>query len=128
MTRPKTTTKFGLFARTLVAIGVAAAAAALGAQATWASDHKDAPSLTSDVGADIADVFAFVRPDAPGHMVLAMTVHPDAPQTATFPTGVDYSFQIIGYDAVSGMPDPSLAFTTVNCWFLAPQATSQVVL
>src|SRR5262249_45352578 len=89
MTRRKTAMKIGLFAKALLAIGITAAIAGLGAQATWASDHKDAPSLTSDVGADIADVFAFIRPDAPGRMVLAMSVRPDAPQGATFPTGVE---------------------------------------
>ena len=128
MTRRKIMTKIGLHARALVAIGIAATAAGLGARATWASDHRDAPSLTTDVGADIADVFAFMSPDTPGRMILAMSVHPDAPKTATFPAGVDYTFQITGYDPVTKMLDPSLASTSVSCRFLAPQATSQVVL
>src|SRR5262245_65774792 len=40
-----------------------------------AADHHDAPSITEDPRADLADMFSFVNPNN-GNIVLAMTVNP----------------------------------------------------
>ena len=41
-----------------------------------AADHREAPLIREDLTADIADVYAFLNPDDPDRLVLAMTVNP----------------------------------------------------
>jgi hypothetical protein len=67
-----------------------------------ASDHTDSPMTTSDKQLDIGDVYAFMRPEPTGpssfgpstHLVLVMTVNPDATTSSTFNEAAEYTFQI----------------------------------
>jgi hypothetical protein len=99
-------------------ISCALAALALVARTSWASDHEDAPSLVSDPGVDIGDVFAFVAPEDANRLVVAMTVHPNADRTTRFDTGVEYVFHI-GGDGVS---------EEIACRFQAPESDAQTVV
>jgi hypothetical protein len=101
----------------------AAAAFALATRASWASDHEDAPSLVTDKGADIADVYAFMRPGGTTHLVLVMTVHPGATATTTFDPLVEYQFRVLGYATATGAIDPTVD-TRVSCRFEPPGAAS----
>lgn len=113
--------------------GVVAIAAttvtAVVARPSWASDHEDAPSLaTTDKGADIADVYAFMRPASSSHLVLGMTVHPNATATTTFDTKVEYQFRVLGYDEAAQAFDPTVD-TRVTCRFETPDVNGkQLVL
>ena len=106
-----------------VALATAGAMGALATRTSWASDHEDAPSLVTDKGADIADVYAFMRPGSTTHLVLAMTVHPGATTATTFDPKVEYQFRILGYDTVAGAVD-STVDTRVSCRFEPPTAGS----
>jgi hypothetical protein len=53
------------------------------------ADHQDAPGSTAAPTADINDVFTWMDGN---NVVLAMTVYPDAPTTATFDNTVQYVF------------------------------------
>lgn len=101
----------------------AAAAFALVSRASWASDHEDAPSLVTDKGADIGDVYSFMRPGGTTHLVLAMTVHPGATAATTFDPMVEYQFRILGYAPAAGALDPTVD-TRVSCRFEPPAAGS----
>lgn len=48
------------------------------ATAAWAADHREAPLIQEDPTADIADVYAFLSPDDPSKVVVALTVNPFA--------------------------------------------------
>ena len=41
-----------------------------------AADHREAPLIEEDITADIADIYAFLSPNNPDKLVLAMTVNP----------------------------------------------------
>lgn len=66
--------------------------------AVLASDHKEAPIIREDPTADIADVYAFLSPNDPSMLVLAMTVNPfSAPSEAfafKFSPNVRYRFNV----------------------------------
>jgi hypothetical protein len=53
--------------------GLALLAAGLPA---FAADHRDAPAMRERPVADINDVYAFLAPDDPDQLVLAMTINP----------------------------------------------------
>ena len=63
-----------------------------------AADHREAPLIQEDPTADIADIYAFVHPDSPDALTLAMTVNPfSVPEEAitfNFSPNVQYSFHI----------------------------------
>lgn len=61
-----------------------------------AADHRDAPTVQTDPAADINDIYAFVNPNKPSDVVLAMTVNPfTAPGVqAYFAPDVLYQFKI----------------------------------
>jgi hypothetical protein len=42
----------------------------------WASDHKEAPLTSETPAADLNDVYAFLNPNDPSRLVLALTVNP----------------------------------------------------
>ena len=100
-------------------------ATALLARPSWASDHEDAPSLVDDRGADIADVYAFMRPGGSTHLVLAMTVHPGATTTTLFDEKVEYVFHVLGFDSKAGTIDPTLLQALVACRFASADAGPQ---
>jgi hypothetical protein len=63
----------------------------------WAADHRDAPAISERPVADINDVYAFLAPDDPDQLVLAMTVNPVSDPgfapTYAFSRKVLYRFQ-----------------------------------
>lgn len=103
---------------------------AFGALTLRASDHRDGDRVAADPTMDITDVFAFMRPvhdDAGGyepsnHLVLALTVHPDAPADARFDPSGEYKLNVFGAKADAGGVDPSLQLT-MDCRF-QPAAAS----
>src|SRR5262249_45402879 len=61
-----------------IRLSAALVAAAVGigvARVSRTADHRDAPGISEDVRADLADVYSFVNPNN-GNIVLAMTVNP----------------------------------------------------
>ena len=66
--------------------------------AAHAADHKEAPLIGEDPTADIADVYAFVSPENPDSIVLAMTVNgfsvPSEAIAFNFSPNVRYRFEI----------------------------------
>ena len=75
--------------------GFASAALALPA---FSADHKEAPLISEDPSADIADIYAFVSPEDASKTVLVMTVNPFSAPTEgvnfNFSPNVLYSFRI----------------------------------
>ncbi len=69
-----------------------------GAGSVFGADHKEAPLISEDPSADIADVYAFVSPEDPTKVVLAMTVNPFSVPTEgvnfRFSQNVRYRFEI----------------------------------
>ena len=63
-----------------------------------ASDHREAPLIQEDPSADIADVYAFVSPNDPDALVLAMTVNafsvPEEAIAFNFSNNASYRFHI----------------------------------
>lgn len=63
-----------------------------------AADHRDSALLTDDRAADIADVYSFLSPANPDHVVLAMTVSglipPAEASTTFFDPNVLYQWKI----------------------------------
>lgn len=64
-----------------------------------AADHGDAPLISNDQGADIADVYAFVSPTNPNNTVLTITTHPGADASSNFSSAIAYQF-ITQFDTV----------------------------
>jgi hypothetical protein len=58
-----------------------------------AADHIDSPGATADKAADITDVYTFVSPTTPTHLVLIMDVTPTASAASKFSDKVDYYFR-----------------------------------
>jgi hypothetical protein len=77
------------------AVGLGLLAAGLPA---LAADHRDAPAISERPVADINDVYAFIAPDDPEQLVLAMTINPVSDPgfapTYAFSPGVLYRFTI----------------------------------
>jgi hypothetical protein len=72
---------------------------ALSAGAVRAADHGDAPALAQDLGADIADVYAFLDPNDTSQVVLIATIHgfivpAEARNFAIFDEDLRYAFHI----------------------------------
>jgi hypothetical protein len=65
---------------------------------TQAADHRDSPSTTADMAADINDLYVFRSKDpaagATDRTVFVMTVLPLADTTSRFSDKVDYEFRI----------------------------------
>jgi Domain of unknown function (DUF4331) len=63
-----------------------------------AADHRDAPAIRERPVADINDVYAFLAPDDPDQLVLAMTINPVSDPgfapTYAFSPDVLYQFTI----------------------------------
>src|SRR3982751_1852753 len=64
-----------------------------------AADHGDAPNIDNDAGADIADVFAFLDPNANTRVIIIGTVHGfivpgEAGNFAAFDPLIQYRFDI----------------------------------
>jgi hypothetical protein len=121
--------------RVVLATALALGLAVLAARGTsMASDHRDSASLAADPSVDIADVFAFMRPEGTSphfvkshHLVAVMTVHPSASNAAIFEPGVDYTLSIIGLDDPSG-GIPGALDAAVTCRFYAPVGTNDAGL
>ena len=81
---------------TLAAAMLAVAGVAFVANPARTADHRDAPSINQDATADINDVYAFVNPNNPTNVVLAMTVNPFVVPGvgASFSDEVLYQFKI----------------------------------
>ena len=80
----------------LALLGVAPAALPFAASA---GDHVDSPTIASDAGADIGDVYAFLDPTDITQLVLIATVHPfivpgQSTIAASFDEAVRYRFEI----------------------------------
>lgn len=67
---------------------------ALASVTTFAADHLDGPAVSNDPSADINDLYAFVNPNNPDELILAMTVMPLATEQSRFSNVVDYQFNI----------------------------------
>ena len=76
----------------------------------FAADHLDGPAVSNDPSADINDLYAFVNPNDPNELILAMTVMPLATEQSQFSNVVDYQFNI--QNTASGA-----APTTIACRF-----------
>ena len=83
----------------------AVSALAVGAAAAWlitprarAADHRDAPAVDGAGEGDITDVFAFLDPNNPSRVVMAMGVNPLAvpalTHTLPFFAGFLYQFKV----------------------------------
>ena len=76
-------------------------AAVLGALcvAATGSDHREAPLVGEDITADIADLYAFVNPNDPSNLVVALTVNPFSvpSQASTFNFSENVRYRI-GFD------------------------------
>jgi hypothetical protein len=92
------------------AVGLGLLAAGLPA---LAADHRDAPAISERPVADINDVYAFIAPDDPEQLVLAMTVNPVS-DPGFAPT---YAFS----------PDVLYRFTIDNAGGPRPEHTIDVV-
>jgi len=114
-------------ATALVAITLSAVAVILRlGGSSWASDHQDAPRLLPP--ADLADVFAFMRPGSSARMVLAMTFHAGAGPSTPFDSGRAYVFRLVGHDPTTNAPDPSRVDVRVACRFSSPEFPPQSVV
>ena len=60
--------------------------------ATFAADHIDAPTATGDPLADLNDFYAFVNPNDPSEVILAITMHPFADNETLFSSAIEYQF------------------------------------
>ena len=58
------------------------------------SDHIDGPRSIGDPAADITDLFAFVSPENPARMVVALDVFPGAGVEAIFSNALDHAIAI----------------------------------
>jgi len=76
----------------------------------YAADHLDGPAVSNDPAADINDVYAFVNPNDPHELILAVTVMPLASVNSRFSNAVDYEFHI--QNTAGGTPAES-----INCRF-----------
>jgi hypothetical protein len=87
-----------------------------------AADHREAPAISERPAADINDVYAFLAPDDPDQLVLAMTINPVSDPgfapTYAFSPDVLYQFTI---DNVGG-PRPE---RTIDIVFSALSAGEQ---
>jgi hypothetical protein len=79
----------------LLALPVALAGIAVLSQGR-AADHLDSPGAKHDPAGDIADVYAFMSPNAAAlnHAVLVQTVFPVAGSTSKFSDKIDYVFKV----------------------------------
>lgn len=79
----------------ILALPVVAAGVAVMSQGR-AADHLDGPGVKHDPAGDIADVYAFMSPNAAAlnHAVLVQTVFPVAGTTSKFSDKIDYIFKI----------------------------------
>jgi hypothetical protein len=60
-----------------------------------AADHRDAPSANEDPAADLGDIYAFLDPNDPTRLVLALTIFPFAvPQSGGYTFGRDVLYQM----------------------------------
>ena len=58
------------------------------------SDHFSGPRSMAHPHGDITDVYAFPSPERPGHLVIAMNVHPKAPADAAFSDAMDFQLRV----------------------------------
>lgn len=103
--------------RAACAVGTAAGTILVAGPALGA-DHREAPLIQEDLTADIADVYAFVSPQDPGNLVLAMTVNgfsvPEEAVTYNFSPNVQYSFHIDSTGDAVADERIDVAFTNVD--------------
>src|SRR5258706_2783117 len=90
---------FSTLAARLLLGGIAFLGFAAGGTAARAADHGDAPNIDNDAGADNADVFAFLDPNANDRVIIIGTVHGfivpgEAGNFAAFDPLVQYRFNI----------------------------------
>lgn len=70
------------------------------AAGSHAADHREAPAIQSDPGADVTDVYLFTSPSNPNNVVVIANFYPDAGPDAAFPKrGIQLYFDLDG-DAV----------------------------
>jgi hypothetical protein len=89
------------------------------------SDHFSGPRALAGPAGDITDVFAFPSPDRPGHLVLAMNVHPLASLTSSFSDAIVCRFRLrpvtIAPDGPAFPFGPVESELTFSCRFDSPQ-------
>ena len=95
-----------------------AAALAIGSVSSPArADHEDSPAARADPAADIADLFAWMTPDA-GRLILAM----DVVATDRFSATTQYVFHVHSMQVYGGRETLTLvictfdAAQTIRCW------------
>jgi hypothetical protein len=93
----KTTRLACKFLNQTVAVAMAAVITISPVAPVFAADHRDSPAINGDGRADLLDVYAFLNPNDPSKVVLALTVNPltigGAAQIA-FADDVLYQFKI----------------------------------
>ncbi|NNF59744.1 MAG: DUF4331 family protein [Gammaproteobacteria bacterium] len=75
-----------------------------------AADHGDAPLVSIDPVADLADIYAFVNPNNPREVILAATFLPFATSSSQFSQAVLYRFHLQN-------TDPSSPELIITCRF-----------
>jgi hypothetical protein len=94
------------------------------------SDHISGPRALAEPIADITDVYAFLSPERPGHLVLVVNTLPFAPPDARLSDGLIYRFRVrplvpreqSEFRAPFGVADDELVF---DCVFSDPSASGQ---
>ncbi|HMB59909.1 MAG TPA: DUF4331 family protein [Xanthomonadales bacterium] len=76
----------------------------------FAADHLDAPAVVNDPAADINDTYAFINPNNPDELILALTVNPIANEATRFSDAVEYRFNVTNSEGTS----------SINCSFSRP--------
>lgn len=108
--------------RTTVLVGVALGWT-LAIDPARAFDHRDGPTAQADPSTDIADVFAWMSPDAM-RVNLVMTVSPGATVSAKFSNAAHYVFHVTSRSSVAAAAAASVdvicdfhvASSTTECW------------
>jgi hypothetical protein len=89
------------------------------------SDHFSGPRALAGPAGDICDVYAFPSPERPGHLVLAMTVHPLTTPDSSFSDAIVCRFRLRPLETDEGRRaftfGPEESELVFACTFDAPQ-------
>jgi hypothetical protein len=92
------------------------------------SDHNSSPRAVAEPAIDIGDVYAFPSPSEPGHLVLAMTVFPNAQPGSMFSDAVSYRFRVrpasIPANGAAARFEVGTDEYDVTCTFAAPETNA----
>src|SRR6266446_4375462 len=91
------------------------------------SDHNNSPRGVAEPAIDIGDAYVFPSPSRPGHLVLVMTVFPNAQPGALFSDAASYRFRVRPVTIPASGPGSRFEVGTdeydITCTFAAPVTT-----